>query len=298
MGLHHVNDVRHDSRTDFPMYFPYMHRLQKLSKLSVPYALWMPRSQFYLTQTFCFITLNLIMTEASELVVIGIVATSSLLLLSCVVTTHTAVSLYQQWNKSFSHKKVTSVLTMISITCFALCMVWCVAFSCWPLYTLDDLDPLIYAKATLWSGYVTFTIGRSTMFLLFLGVIHYTFKDTAYDYPLIVKICYLIPAVIVPLVIIGCSAYDRWIYYDLEFFRFRRYLDHGNTVILCLYSTVLFCRVLGAVALRQLRENDDFNGKTNGVSRLMHSITKTTILVMVVIFFTLCVIVMDELTWS
>ena len=166
-------------------------------------------------------------------------------------------------------------------------------------------DPELYRKTALYGAYVTFMIGRSSMFLLFLGILHYTSKDTKYDYPKFIKIIYLILALLMPLVLIGWSTYDRWISYDENLFQVRRYLDHANTVTLCLLSTVLFCRVLVRVAWNQLIE-DQTSPMSAGrdkdaeerVKKLLDLITKYTIITLAVVLFAVIVIVMDEMTWS
>jgi len=166
-------------------------------------------------------------------------------------------------------------------------------------------DPDLYRKTALYGAYVTFMVGRSSMFLLFLGILHFTSKDTKYDYPRFIKWCYLILAVLVPMMLIGWSTYDRWISYDEDLFQVRRYLDHANTVTLCLFSTVLFCRVLVRVSWNQLRQ--DRTSPMNAchdkdteerVKKLLDLITKYTILTLAVVIFAVIVIVMDEMTWN
>lgn len=179
----------------------------------------------------------------------------------------------------------------------------CNAHSWWSMAPTSD--PELYRKTALYGAYVTFMVGRSSMFLLFLGILHFTSKDTKYDYPRFIKWCYLILAVLVPMMLIGWSTYDRWISYDEDLFQVRRYLDHANTVTLCLFSTVLFCRVLVRVSWNQLRQ--DRTSPMNAchdkdteerVKKLLDLITKYTILTLAVVIFAVIVIVMDEMTWS
>lgn len=169
-------------------------------------------------------------------------------------------------------------------------------------------DPVLYRKAALYGAYVTFNIGRSSMFLLFLGLIHYTSKDTKYDYPICIKCTYLILALFVPMILIAWSTYDRWFSYDEELFQIRRYLDHANTVTLCLFSALLFCRVLVRVAWNQLLEDQrairspmscvpDKEAEER-IQKLLDLITKYTILTLAIVFMSLVVVVMDEMTWS
>ena len=137
------------------------------------------------------------------------------------------------------------------------------------------------------------------MFVLFLSVIHYTFRNTKYNYPKWIKILYLVPSVLIPVILIIMTTIDQWIVYDHQAFKFRRYLDHINTIILCLFSTYLFCNVLGRVAWKQVKYSDE--NKTEAVAKatkLLNMMVKYTILVFVIIIFALSVMIMDELTWN
>merc|ERR1719242_2222554 len=86
-------------------------------------------------------------------------------------------------------------------------------------------------------------------------------------------------------------------------FQIRRFLDHANTVTLCIFSTILFSRVLVRVAWNQLLQerrskhetSDDTNAEQR-VQRLLDLITKYTILALWIVFISLAVIVMDEMT--
>ena len=137
------------------------------------------------------------------------------------------------------------------------------------------------------------------MFLLFISFIHYTFRNTKYNYPKWVKILYLVPSVVVPFILIIMTTIEYWFHFDEGAFKFRRYLDHINTITLCLFSAYLFCRVLGRVAWKQVKFSDEnSNEALEKASKLLEQMTKYTILVLVIIIFALAVMIMDELTWN
>eukprot|EP01084_Bolivina_argentea_P087575 158168_1 len=235
------------------------------------------------------------MVEVTALLVTNMLPPLILVFVCWALVIHTIVTIYKHWEKKFKKSAVTSVLTIISMLLFASCMIWCsvLVFAPW------SIDPADYQTHVFYGAYVTFSLGRSAMFLLFLGLIHYTFSNTKYDYPKWVKILYLIPSILVPITLIIMTTYDQWIHYDHDFYVTRRYLDHANTIVLLLFSLILFARVLGRVAWKHVRSSDSNNEKELAkIRKFLDTITKYTILVSVVIFFACCVMVMDELTWK
>eukprot|EP01083_Nonionella_stella_P195947 721288_1 len=206
------------------------------------------------------------------------------------------MSMYKHWDSKFKKRKITSILTIISITLFAFCMIWCTVH----VFSPFTKDPTCNKKVALYVAYLAFTIGRSSMFLLFLGIIHYTFRDTRYNYSTWIKIAYLLPSLIIPIILIIWTTYDRWFYYNFEAYKIRRYLDHANTIILCIFSTFLFCKVLARVAWRQIRTSSEGSDvdQLKRINKMLNTITKYTVLVLIIIFFAICVMIMDELTWN
>ena len=143
-------------------------------------------------------------------------------------------------------------------------------------------------------------VGKSSMFILYLSLIHFTFKDSIYAFPKSVKICYLILSIVIPITLIVSFTYAQWFAAnELMLLQITRIVETVNTIILCVFASFLYSRILYLVSLEQMRHNDyDPEESEPRIGRMVHSIAKDTVLVLVVATSAIIKIVIDALTWA
>ena len=231
------------------------------------------------------------MTEVTQLLVINISMPCLFLLLSIMFTIHGIVSTYLHCH---NHKQNEITITAFSISAmvlFTLCMIICVTIACRPF--TDNPDHHIL---TSYTAYIIFNCGRITMYLLFLSIVHYSFRKTSYDYSKYIKFIYLIFAISIPLTAMTLDSIETLTDYcsnefdecDIKYIK--RFIEHSGNIILSIFATSLFVRSLYKIT-------SNINEQQNEENKIwIDTFTKYTILVLFIVVFGLIVVTMVVLT--
>eukprot|EP01084_Bolivina_argentea_P037977 70217_1 len=234
----------------------------------------------------------------TPILMVTTVATTLILILCISLCTHSLTSIAKRWD-IFKSQKVTILLTISTILLFPTCMFLCLMHVFWHLVP----NPSIYYDITWYGMMIFFNCGEISLYLLFFSVIHYTFP---YDYSIWFKMACIITACIIPLSRIIWHGLIMWTHISVS--KVMGYNDSSllegvihltNNTVLWILSTFLFAKCLYYVALNQIQLSDEHDEiAIERAKKLMQSAVRHTLLMSVIIIFSILISIIHILIWT